>query len=93
VREVGGYLERVVGTRRRIAGGVRCHRFNPRTSGSREGEKMSKSTIRQDLEEHPELSPILDISRAGEVVCLGWVTPIFTWPDTQELERETNETL
>lgn len=42
---------------------------------------MSEDSIKQDLERHPDLSPILDTDRNGNVVCIGWISPIFTWED------------
>jgi hypothetical protein len=32
-----------------------------------------------DLIAHPELTPIVDIDSRGNVVCFGWVSPIYTF--------------
>ena len=49
---------------------------------------MSEETIKQDLEKHPELSPILDSDKDGNIVCLGWITPILTWDDLPRMVKE-----
>lgn len=49
------------------------------TDNQRRQEEM-----RRDLEDHPELTPLLEINAAGEVVCFGWVSPIYKFP----LEKE-----
>ena len=38
------------------------------------------TTIKEDLERHPELTPLLDTDANGNVVCLGWVSPIYEFP-------------
>jgi hypothetical protein len=41
--------------------------------------------MRRYLEDHPELTPLLEINAAGEVEwCFGWVSPIYEFP----LEKE-----
>ena len=40
---------------------------------------MSQDSIRRDLEEHLELTPILDEDRNGSIVCLGWKSPVYDW--------------
>ena len=40
---------------------------------------MSKETLENDMNEHPELTPILDTDRRGAVICLGWKSPIYDW--------------
>ena len=60
--------------------------FAGRASGICEGV-MSEESIKNDLELHPNLSPILDTDHDGNVVCLGWVSPIFTWEDLPYLEE------
>ena len=37
-------------------------------------------TIREDLEIHPELSPMIDVDTNGNVVCLGWVSQVYDVP-------------
>ncbi len=49
---------------------------------------MSEETIKQDLEKHPELAPILDADRDGNIICIGWVSPIFTWEDVPRIAEE-----
>ena len=46
-----------------------------------------QDTIKADLENHPELSPILEIDSCGNVACLGWTSPIYTF-DKDFLEKE-----
>ena len=43
------------------------------------GEEMSRETLENDMNEHPELTPILDTDRRGAVICLGWKSPIYDW--------------
>lgn len=38
------------------------------------------STIREDLERHPELTPMLDVDSEGKIVCFGWASPIYDFP-------------
>ena len=38
------------------------------------------TTIKEDLERHPELTPLLDVDANGNVVCFGWVSPIYEFP-------------
>ena len=38
------------------------------------------TTIKEDLELHPELSPMLDVEANGNVVCFGWVSPVYDVP-------------
>lgn len=45
--------------------------------------EMGKATTKQDLESHPELSPILDSDKDGNIVCIGWLSPIYDWDDIQ----------
>ncbi len=37
-------------------------------------------TIKEDLELYPELSPMLDVDPNGNVVCFGWVSPVYDIP-------------
>lgn len=50
-----------------------------------EGPKMSKEeaqeVTRRDLEEHPELTPLLDVDKDGNVTCFGWKSPVYSWPE------------
>lgn len=48
---------------------------------------MSESSIKHDLENHPELSPILESDKDGNIVCLGWISPIYDWEEIQELVK------
>lgn len=44
-------------------------------------EDQSKPTsIKEDLERHPELTPLLEVDADGKVVCFGWVSPIYRLP-------------
>lgn len=49
-----------------------------------------QDTIRQDLERHPELTPIMDTDMDGNVICIGWISPIYTFSKEflEELEKE-----
>jgi len=38
-----------------------------------------QDTIREDLERHHELTPILETDTRGNIVCLGWVSLIYTF--------------
>lgn len=40
---------------------------------------MKKDTIAEDLKNHPELIPLVDLDSRGNVVCFGWVSPIYTF--------------
>ena len=52
---------------------------------------MSQESIKADLEKHPELSPILDTNAKGEVICLGWISPIFDYDTGPELLRKLED--
>ena len=41
---------------------------------------MSEESLREDLERHPELTPLLDVNSRGEIECFGWVSPIYDYP-------------
>jgi len=49
---------------------------------------MSEQSIKDDLERCPNLSPILDEDERGNIVCIGWVSPIFTWDDLPNFEED-----
>jgi hypothetical protein len=52
-----------------------------------------QETIKADLEQHPELTPILDTDRDGNIVCIGWTSPIYTFnKDFLELLEESDGT-
>ena len=36
-----------------------------------------QDTIAEDLKRHPGLAPILEVDSRGNVVCLGWVSPVY----------------
>lgn len=38
-----------------------------------------QDTIAEDLKRHPELTPILEVDSRGNVTCLGWTSPIYTF--------------
>lgn len=38
-----------------------------------------QDAIREDLERHSELTPIMETDTRGNIVCLGWVSPIYTF--------------
>lgn len=38
-------------------------------------------SIRRDLEQNPELNPFIDVDRDGKVVCFGWSSPIYDYPE------------
>jgi hypothetical protein len=40
-------------------------------------DKESASTTADDLSQHPELCPLLDLDHNGNVVCFGRVSPIY----------------
>jgi hypothetical protein len=40
-------------------------------------DNESASTLADDLAQHPELCPLLDLDHNGNVVCFGWVSPIY----------------
>lgn len=40
-------------------------------------DNKSASTLANDLAQHPELCPWLDLDHNGNVVCFGWVSPIY----------------
>lgn len=46
--------------------------------------KDSQESMKRDLEKHPELSPLIDVDSRGNVVCFGWVSPIYEFPVTPE---------
>jgi hypothetical protein len=46
---------------------------------------MSQDSIKRDMEEHPELTPILDEDRNGSIVCLGWKSPVYDWDKISDL--------
>jgi hypothetical protein len=48
-----------------------------------------ESTILEDLLRHPELSPIVDVDSRGNVVCLGWTSPVYEF-DKSILEEDGN---
>ena len=37
----------------------------------------SPSTLADDLVAHPDLIPLLHLAPDGNVVCFGWVSPIY----------------
>lgn len=39
-----------------------------------------QTTIYEDLERHPELTPMLHEELDGRITCLGWVSPIYEFP-------------
>ena len=40
-------------------------------------DNKSASTLANDLAQHPELCPLLDLDAHNNVVCFGWVSPIY----------------
>jgi hypothetical protein len=44
------------------------------------------STLADDLSQHPELCPLLELDCSDNIVCFGWVSPIydFTFEDLDE---------
>ena len=38
------------------------------------------TTTTQDLLNHPDLIPLLDLDAHGNVVCFGWVSPVYYFP-------------
>lgn len=38
-----------------------------------------KCVTHLDLSTHPELTPLLDMDKNGNVECFGWVSPIYTF--------------
>ncbi len=53
-----------------------------------EDKKMSNDSLRKDLEEHPELSPMLDVNREGNVVAFGWLSPVYDYLPEEESDGE-----
>jgi hypothetical protein len=51
---------------------------------------VSEESLRKDLEEHPELSPLLDVAPDGRIECFGWVSPIYDFP-SELLEEKGSE--
>ncbi len=45
----------------------------------RDEQRERQESLRRDLERLPELTPMLDTDRDGNIVCLGWTSPIYTW--------------
>jgi hypothetical protein len=39
----------------------------------------NQDVTRKDLEQHPELTPILETDSHGRVICIGWTSPIYTF--------------
>ena len=37
------------------------------------------STLAEDLILHPELTPLLELDQNQNLVCFGWVSPIYTF--------------
>ena len=46
---------------------------------------MLRDSIRRDLEDHPELTPIIYEDRNGSIVCLGWKSPVYDWDKISDL--------
>jgi hypothetical protein len=51
------------------------------------------TTVKEDLESHPELAPMLDVDSRGNVVCFGWVSPVYDFSmedlsDQRKIERD-----
>jgi len=40
-------------------------------------DNESASTLADDLVAHPDLIPLLDLDAHNNVVCFGWVSPIY----------------
>jgi hypothetical protein len=49
-------------------------------------DQPKSTTIKEDLERHPELTPLIDMNAQGQVVCFGWVSPVYELP-TEILEK------
>lgn len=43
-------------------------------------------SICRDLEHHPELTPLLDLTLDGRVECFGWVSPVYEF-SKEDLEE------
>jgi hypothetical protein len=56
--------------------------------------KEPMDTIADDLKRHPELNPIMDVDSHGNVVCLGWTSPIYTFDRKlpEDIEKGSKET-
>ena len=52
---------------------------------------MSQETLRKELEDHPELSPLLDVAPDGRVECFGWVSPIYEFSKEDLEEADQHE--
>lgn len=52
---------------------------------------MSQESLKLDLVDHPELTPMIDVDRDGNIVCFGWVSPVkdFNLEETNEPLRAT----
>jgi hypothetical protein len=52
-----------------------------------------QDTIREELERHPELTPIMETDTRGNIVCLGWVSPIYTFNREflEDMPKEGND--
>jgi hypothetical protein len=46
---------------------------------------VNNSTIADDLAQHPELCPLLDLE-GDKVVCFGWVSPIYNFEPEDMLD-------
>lgn len=44
-------------------------------------DELKPTTINEYLERHPELSPLLDVDKNGNVTCFGWVSPVYDFPE------------
>jgi hypothetical protein len=42
-------------------------------------DNESASTLADDLVAHPDLIPLLDLDHNQNVVCFGWVSPVYTF--------------
>jgi len=49
-------------------------------------DNESASTLADDLVAHPDLIPLLDLDHNGNVVCFGWVSPIYEFHEEDILE-------
>ena len=48
------------------------------------------STLADDLVAHPDLIPLLDLDHNQNVVCFGWVSPIYTFDKSILEEGQTD---
>jgi len=45
---------------------------------------VNEDLLKQELEQHPDLAPMMDVDEAGRVVCYGWTTPVHFYEKPQE---------